>query len=204
MDENQISYEEIDKEIEERAAAKRHKLPHEIFDFAELLLVVLGILLLATTFLFRQTVVDGGSMEPTLQSGERLLISDFFYTPKAGDIIVFQVEEELAAKAHELSANQPLVKRVIATEGQTVRISGGIVYVDGVALEESYTLTDADHKNYYSNMNEITVSEGHIFVLGDHRSNSVDSRRFGEVDERTVLGKVLLRILPLSEFGGVK
>ena len=70
MDENQISYTEIDKEIEDRAAAKRHKLPHEIFDFAELLLIVLAVLLLATTFLFRQTVVIGGSMNPTLREGE--------------------------------------------------------------------------------------------------------------------------------------
>ena len=198
MDENQISYTEIDKEIEERAAAKRHKLPHEIFDFAELLLIVLAVLLLATTFLFRQTVVIGGSMNPTLREGERLLISDFFYTPKAGDIIVFQADSKLASRASEIQENEAIVKRVIATEGQTVRISGGIVYVDGMPLSEDYTASGT------SNMKEITVSEGHIFVLGDNRSNSVDSRRFGEVDERTVLGKVLLRLLPLSSFGGVE
>jgi signal peptidase I len=198
MDENQISYTEIDEEIEARATAKRHKLPHEIFDFAELLLIVLAVLLLATTFLFRQTVVIGGSMNPTLREGERLLISDFFYTPKAGDIIVFQADGELASRANEIQENEAIVKRVIATEGQTVRISGGIVYVDGMPLSEDYTASGT------GNMKEITVSEGHIFVLGDNRNNSVDSRRFGEVDERTVLGKVLLRLLPLSSFGGVE
>lgn len=198
MDENQISYTEIDEEIEKRAAAKRHKLPHEVFDFAELLLVVLAVLLLATTFLFRQTVVIGGSMNPTLREGERLLISDFLYTPKAGDIIVFQADRELASMAPEIHENEAIVKRVIATEGQTVRISGGTVYVDGEPLSENYAASSTDF------MKEITVSEGHIFVLGDNRNSSVDSRRFGEVDERTVLGKVLLRLLPLSSFGGVE
>ena len=203
MDENQISYTEIDEEIEKRAAAKRHKLPHEIFDFAELLLVVLAVLLLASTFLFRQTVVIGRSMQPTLEDGERLLISNFFYTPKTGDIIVFQADEETVRKSNGvLAKNEAVVKRVIATEGQTVRISNGTVYVDGEPLTESYTLSEG--RPIYASMNEITVSEGHIFVLGDNRNNSTDSRRFGEVDERTVLGKVLLRILPFSAFGGVE
>ena len=201
MDENQISYEEIDREMQERAAAKRRRLPHEIFDFAELILVTLALLVLVTTLFIRQTVVVGGSMEPTLKNGEQLFISDLFYTPKAGDIVVVQVDGEIAERFTTLHENEAIIKRVIATEGQTVGIVNGTVYIDGVPLSEDYVLRDGtDHK---LNMPTVTVSEGHIFLMGDHRNNSLDSRWFGEVDERTVIGKILFRFLPLSQFGGV-
>ena len=201
MDENQISYEEIDREMQERAAAKRRRLPHEIFDFAELILVTLALLVLVTTLFIRQTVVVGGSMEPTLKNGEQLFISDLFYTPKAGDIVVVQVDGEIAERFTSLHENEAIIKRVIATEGQTVGIVNGTVYIDGVPLSEDYVLRDGtDHK---LNMPTVTVSEGHIFLMGDHRNNSLDSRWFGEVDERTVIGKILFRFLPLSQFGGV-
>ncbi len=201
MDKNQISYEEIDREIEARAAAKRKRLPHDIFDVAELILITLGLLLLLTTFLFRQTVVIGGSMNPTLLDGERLVISNFFYVPREGDIVVIQVDKELAEKSAILNENEPIVKRVIATGGQTVEIRDGVVFVDGVARLEDYTGgMSYDHFSMAPRL----VSEGHIFVLGDNRGLSHDSVAFGEVDERTVIGKVLFRFLPLSAFGGVR
>ena len=199
MDEYQISYEEIDKEIAERAHKKREKLPHDIFDFVEFFVIAFAIILLIFTFLVRQTVVTGGSMLPTLTEGDRLIISDFFYTPKAGDIVVIQVEDEIAAKRPlVLAENSSIIKRVIATEGQTVAIQRGVVYVDGAPIDADY--------NYYKDfddMKEITVSEGHIFVMGDNRMVSLDSRVLGEIDERTVIGKVLFRIAPLSTFGGI-
>ncbi|MBO7762887.1 MAG: signal peptidase I [Clostridia bacterium] len=201
MDENQISYEEIDREMQERAAAKRRRLPHEIFDFAELILVTLALLVLVTTLFIRQTVVVGGSMEPTLKNGEQLFISDLFYTPKAGDIVVVQVDGEIAERFTTLHENEAIIKRVIATEGQTVGIVNGTVYIDGVPLSEDYVLRDGTDQKL--NMPTVTVSEGHIFLMGDHRNNSLDSRWFGEVDERTVIGKILFRFLPLSQFGGV-
>lgn len=201
MDENQISYEEIDREIEERAAAKRRRLPHEIFDFAELVLITLAILVFVTTLFIRQTVVIGGSMEPTLKNGEQLFISDLFYTPQSGDIVVAQVDDTIADRYTALKENEAIIKRVIATEGQTVGIVNGTVYVDGVPLKEDYVLRDGIDQKL--NMPTVTVSEGHVFLMGDHRNNSLDSRWFGEVDERTVIGKVLFRFLPLSQFGGV-
>ncbi|MBR7095742.1 MAG: signal peptidase I [Clostridia bacterium] len=201
MDENQISYEEIDREIEERAAARKKNRPHEIFDFTELVLVTLSIILLCSLFLFRQTVVAGGSMEGTLSDGERLLISDFFYTPKAGDVVVVQIEDDIADAYAELERNEAIIKRVIATEGQTVAVIGGVVYVDGAPLKEDYVLRDGYDSR--AEMAPVTVSEGHIFLMGDHRNSSLDSRYFGEVDERTVIGKVLFRILPFSRFGGI-
>lgn len=199
MDENQISYEEIDKEIAERANTKRQKLPHDIFDFVEFFVIALAVILLVFTFLIRQTVVTGGSMLPTLNEGDRLIISDFFYTPKTGDIVVIQVEDDIAAKRPQvLAEDSSIIKRVVATEGQTVSIQNGTVFVDGEPLDFEFSyFKDAD------SMEEITVSEGHIFVLGDNRRVSLDSRALGEIDERTVIGKVLFRLAPLSSFGGI-
>lgn len=202
MDNNQISYEEIDREIEARAVAKRKRLPHDIFDVAELVLIVLALLLLVTTFLFRQTVVIGGSMNPTLLDRERLVISNLFYVPKSGDVVVIQVDAETAKRATSLEENEAIIKRVIATGGQTVEIRGGVVFVDGEALSEEYTSASKDARHF--TMEKLTVSEGHIFVLGDNRASSLDSTYFGEVDARTVIGKVLFRALPLSEFGGIR
>lgn len=200
MDENQISYEEIDKEIEERAHKRRQKLPHDIFDFVEFFVIAFAVILLAFTFLVRQTVVTGGSMRPTLENEDRLIISNLFYTPKAGDIVVIQIDDDIAAKRPTvLEKDSSIIKRVIATEGQTVSIQNGSVYVDGALLDADFSyLSDND------SMAEITVSEGHIFVLGDNRSVSLDSRVLGEIDKRTVIGKVLFRLAPFSEFGGIK
>ena len=207
MDENQLSYEEIDREIEERSAARRKKLPHDVFDVVEFFVIAFAVILLLGTFFFRQTIVSGTSMQNTLQSGDRLIVSNFFYTPKAGDVVVVQLEDDITERfPRSLFAGQSIVKRVIATEGQTIALVNGAVFVDGVRLdEEEYRyLTGLDD---YANMKEFTVPEGHVFLLGDHRDASLDSRAFlaagTVVDERTVLGKVLFRVYPFSSFGGI-
>ena len=171
------------------------------YDFLEMFVITMCALLLVFSFLFRQTVVKGGSMNETLADGERLLISDVFYTPKPGDIIVFQ--------ALDTQHTYPLVKRVIAVEGQTVAVFSDGIYVDGVRLSEEYVYFSSPSYSYQS-FGEITpgvtytVPENQLFVLGDHRDDSLDSRYFGFIDERTVLGRVILRIAPLSKFGTVK
>ena len=198
MDENQISYEEIDREMQERAAAKRRRLPHEIFDFAELILVTLALLVLVTTLFIRQTVVVGGSMEPTLKNGEQLFISDLFYTPKAGDIVVVQVDGDIAGRFTSLHENEAIIKRVIATEGQEVNIdfTTGTVYVDGEVLQEDYILSAtlrAEGMQF-----PLIVSEGCVFVMGDNRADSMDSRdpEIGLIDVREILGKAFFLLLP--------
>ncbi len=148
-------------------------------------------------FAIRLVGVDGQSMYPTLQDGDRLtLLSNFVYRPEVGDIVV------LKAPGFEQG---PLVKRVIAMDGQTVDIDfeTGDVWVDGVLLDEPYI---NDPTTRYEGVNfPLTVPEGYVFVLGDNRLHSSDSRdpSIGCIDKRYVLGKALQVIYPISRFGGV-
>ena len=161
------------------------------------LLCLLGVILLVFLFCFRVVVVSGTSMNNTLNDGDYLLmLGNLFYTdPQRGDIIV-------ASKAG-YEDGFPIVKRVIATEGQTVDIDfqSGIVYVDGVALEESYTnglTTDKEGVQF-----PLTVSEDCVFVLGDNRGVSMDSRnpKIGLIDSREILGKAIFLFWPGADMG---
>lgn len=174
---------------------KKADASDERFDFAELFIFTLALVLLAMSFLFRHSVVDGSSMSHTLENGEHLIVSDLFYTPARGDIIVFSDY----TKGDDLK--KPLVKRVIAMGGDTVRITPEAVYVNGERLSETYAFIGSGIYRYEPM--EYTVSEGHLFVMGDNRVYSRDSRSFGEISEDAVLGKVLLRIMPFSKFGTV-
>ncbi len=157
-------------------------------DIVFALVIVMGLLLLA----FRLIMVDGASMENTLLNGDyMLLVSNLFYKePAAGDVVV------VSKQAY--SNGKPIVKRIIATEGQTVDIDfeEGIVYVDGVALDEPYTKTATNLKE--GQVFPQTVADGCVFVMGDNRNNSKDSRstQIGQVDKREVLGKVVYLLFP--------
>ena len=182
--------------VEEKDSAGK-----SFFEFVEMFVIAIAVILLFFSFFLRQTVVDGESMQNTLQNEERLLISDFFYTPKKGDIVVFQ--------SHVTGKSYPLVKRVIATAGDTVRMETNGIYINGALLNEPYVFTDHFYNAYTGAHHSIklsvtyTVGEGELFVLGDHRDKSYDSRDFGFIAEEDVLGRVLLRITPLSRFGTV-
>ena len=133
-----------------------------------------------------------GTLELTV-SGNSLLEMGYEY----GDIVIARKES---------FDEEPIVKRVIATEGQRVALVNGVVYVDGERVDESdYRYCPGIDRK--ANMKEVTVPEGHVFLLGDHRDASLDSRAFLEkglmVDERTVIGKVLFRVYPFSDFGGI-
>lgn len=162
------------------------------FDFLEMIVYVLCFVVLITTFLFRPAVVQHSSMSKTLEENDTLIISNLFYTPKRGDIIVFQDPN--------IDKGQALVKRIIAVEGDTVEVIGGRVTVNGVYQKESYVYFSGT--DYHAPI-EITVPKGKLFVMGDHRDYSLDSRNFGCVDEDSVIGRVLFRILPLDKFGSV-
>ena len=182
-----------------------------LFEYVEMFVFAALAVILLMTFAFRLCVVSGPSMNNTLQNGERLIVSDLFYTPKAGDIIVFHQTSEV-----DDTFNEPIVKRVIATGGQHVKIDYDAkkVFVSNDSTFSEDEIIDESTYAYFSGNTwklrgdeEFHVPEGHLFVMGDNRNNSADSRdqlRVGFVDERRVLGKVLWRITPFNAMGRVE
>ncbi|MCL2486429.1 MAG: signal peptidase I [Oscillospiraceae bacterium] len=173
----------------------------EAFEWLEAIAFALAIVVLLFTFVFRVVSINGSSMVPTLHDKDRVIMTGkFLYTPKDGDVII------IAGLAQEDSAkySKPLVKRVIATEGQTVDFTAdGHVILDGAVLEESFDLINntGDAFDY-----PLTVPAGNVFVLGDNRNNSMDSRvkSIGLVTTNHILGKVRLRIFPFGDISVIK
>ncbi len=163
-------------------------------DLRDLLVIIASFMLVYVLF-FRAVVVVGDSMNDTLVNGDRLLlISRMLYrNPQQGDIIV--------ASKDSFRDGEPIVKRVIATEGQVVDIdfNTGTVYVNGEALQEDYISTPTISNS--SVKFPLTVPKGCVFVLGDNRMNSLDSRssQVGLIDEREILGKVIFLLIPGSD-----
>lgn len=174
---------------------KKPRRIDSVFDLVELFVFTLLAVMLITSFFFRHSVVEGRSMENTLKDGEHLIISDFFYTPERGDIVV--------CEDYTTAIRKPIVKRVIAVAGDRIVIKpSGEIYVNGKLLDESdYLFIDRPYYKYKEC--DMIVPEGKIFVMGDHRNSSTDSRDIGAVSEDSVLGKVLLRFYPFNRFGTV-
>lgn len=171
----------------------------ELFEWLECIVFSLVAVVLIFTFVFRIVGVDGRSMVPTLQDQDRLVISHMFYTPKQGDIIVI---------TQPTAVNEPLIKRIIAKAGQKVDIdfSTGTVYVDDSPLSEPY-INELTTNSATCNIDlPVTVPEGKVFVMGDNRNNSRDSRdsSIGMIDERYILGKAFFRVYPLNKIGPVE
>lgn len=170
----------------------------EIYDWIQCLATALIICVILFVFFIRIIDVSGTSMYPTLNNGDKMLVSDLFYTPKVGDIVVF--------KSDTYDPDKALVKRSSPQRGRRSisTLTGGLVYVDGVAIEEDYiselTTTKLDF------IGPKTVPEGCVFVMGDNRNMSTDSRKaeIGMVDNRLILGRVYCVLFPLSELGWVK
>ena len=174
-------------------AAREQRFRLEVYEWIHCLIIALVVCVITFVFFIRIIDVSGTSMNPTLNNGDKMLVSNVLYKPKAGDIVVF--------KKDSYDPNKALVKRVIATEGQVININfeTGAVFVDGVELKEDY-IRDLTY-NKLDFIGPQTVPEGCVFVMGDHRNNSTDSRRFGEISVESILGKVLLRVYPLRDFG---
>jgi len=171
------------------------KKGREAYEWVQALVCSVLAVVVVFTFVIRLIGVDGRSMVPTLQNGDRLMVlnSMLYDDYKYGDIVVLRKETFL---------HDPIVKRVIATEGQEVDInfSTGAVFVDGELLEEDYI----NEPTYLEEGTEfpLTVPEGSIFVMGDNRNHSSDSRdsRLGTVDTRYVIGKAVLLAFPGPDY----
>jgi signal peptidase I len=164
------------------------KMEKVVWEYLQSVLLAIVLALLIITFVVQSFIVTGPSMEPTLYSGERLLINKFIYRftePARGDIVVFHPQAR---------PREDYIKRVIAVAGETVEIRDGKVWVDGGALVEPYIKEPT-----YGQFGPVRVPRGKIFVLGDNRNNSQDSRYqdVGLVSLKSVIGKSALRYWPL-------
>lgn len=197
---------------EKHDAAKQSFLD-DLADMAESVIYAVFLVLLIFTFLFRIATVEGTSMVPTLQEDDRLVVSNLLYKPEQGDIIIINSENShlFADDSQTEVAEAPglgkrIVKRIIAVEGQTVDIDFdlGIVYVDGNQIYESY-IADLTTRNEGAFDYPITIPEGYMFVMGDNRLWSKDSRHpeVGLISNDDVMGHVILRISPFDNFGFV-
>ena len=185
-------------------------------------MIAFAVALLIKSFLVQAFYIPSASMEPTLKVGDRVLVekvSGYFGDPGRGDVVVFErdvdamgaVEEpdepfwtDIANAVRSLfgfptSGSQDFIKRVIAIEGDTIRASDGVVYLNGSPLDEPYLPEGTETSDF----GRVEVGEGEIFVMGDNRANSDDSRSSGPISESSVVGRAVIVIWPPSEFGGV-
>ena len=170
----------------------------ELYDWILCLLFALIVCVLLFAFVFHVIDVVGSSMVPTLHNGDKMLVSGLLYKPKAGDIVIF--------KKAEYDPNRALVKRVIATEGQEINMdfANGIVYIDGEPIAEEYINELTFNKLDF--IGPKTVPEGCVFVMGDNRNASIDSRKseIGMLDTRLIIGRAYYVIYPLSVLRAIK
>ncbi len=172
-----------------------------IFDIAEIFVFVLCAVMIITGILFRHSIVVGESMKTTLDDGDHLIISDVFYTPSRGDIIVF---EDYSTPLHNA-----VIKRVIGLPGETVEVlfnedgSALVIKIDGEIIDDSHAYYGGGQLTVCP---PVTLGENEVFVLGDNRCNSTDSRNasVGPINIDAILGKLIVRIYPIDKFGTVK
>ena len=212
----------------------------ETFDWVQTFCQALFAVVILFTFLFRFVTVDGHSMDETLADRDRLVISDIAYTPERGDIVVIHdTETEIVqpvivnAETGETEYRRvpafrgPIIKRIIATEGETVVVDYDnwqitVTDINGVShvLEEPYVnferMTAAEtlvplpvpnrliYPRSVGHLEEHVVAEGCVFVCGDNRAHSLDSRYVGDIDARKILGKALWRVFPFTSFGPIE
>lgn len=164
------------------------RVREEILAWARAIITAAIYATLIVTFLFQVARVEGQSMAPTLQNQDRLIINKLAYqmgSPRRGDIVMLY---------YPADPEKSFVKRVIAEAGDTVRISDGIVFLNSVPLQDSYV--PADYRGHDDWGPEV-IPEGYYFVMGDHRNDSSDSRQWGMVPKRYIVGRVQLRWWPV-------
>ena len=167
-----------------------------IFDFMRCLFFAISVVVICLTFIFRLVGVEGSSMEDTLSTNDKVIVTNLFYTPTNHDIVVI---------SHGAEYEKPIIKRVIATEGQTLKLDyeNERIIVDGVVLDEPYIKGTTFSDNYSNYDIPEVVPKGKIFVMGDNRKVSLDSRstEIGLIDVDNVIGKAQFVAFPFNNFG---
>jgi signal peptidase I len=192
------------------------QLMSELYEWIEAIVFAFVFVILLFTFVFRVVGVEGISMKNTLnrevvvesQTLDRIIITNFNYVPKQGDIIVLATNKNIETSNNNYSSRKnsvPYIKRIIALAGQTVNIVNGEVYVDGIKKKENYIIGLSYIKGDVKF--PIKVPPNCVFVMGDNRQNSFDSRwsrdagGVGMLDTRNILGKAVFRIFPFNQLG---
>lgn len=167
-----------------------------IYDWVRCIIFAIAIVIVCLTFVFRLVNVDGSSMYDTLSSDDKVIVTNFMYTPKTNDIVVI---------SHGAQYANPIIKRVIATEGQSVKLDyeNDRIIVDGIVIDEPYIDGSAFSGNIGDNEIPDVIPEGKIFVMGDNRKVSMDSRstKIGLIDVNDVIGKAQVVAFPFDHIG---
>jgi signal peptidase I len=187
-----------DTDAEDADAQPRRRWRRTILEWLGVIGGGIAIALLVEAFLIQAFWIPSPSMEPTLGVGDRVLVNKLsynFHDVNRGDVVVF--ERPPGASTGENGEIKDLIKRVIAIEGDTIEARDGNVYVNGKQIEENYlepgTPTD--------NLPLTTIPDGRVFVMGDNRTNSEDSRIFGPIAEDDIVGRAFIRVLPITDIG---
>lgn len=182
--------------IQEPVQGQAASMKKEIWEWIKALVIAAALVILIRLFIFAPFIVEGGSMEPNFHTGERLIVNKLIYEirkPERGEIIVFHAP-----------AGLDYIKRVIALPGETVKIQDNKVYVNGKELNEPYIQAAIDEhaktgEKYNRDYSETVVPDGTVFVLGDNRLNSTDSRKIGPVADDKIVGRADIRFWPLKK-----
>lgn len=207
---------ESEDQVEKKETSRSRRFLRSVLDVFIVLAAAALIAIFLQSFFIKAFLIPSASMNPTLQVGDRVMVDRvtyYFRKPRRGDIVVFRHPpsnpaalnttnpfywpfEQIGETLHLTHrGTTPYVKRVVATEGETVELRKGILYVDGKQVNEKYVVESS------SDFGPVKVGKGMLFVMGDNRPNSYDSRYWGQVPIRSVIGRVFLRWWPLSRFG---
>ena len=195
IEDNSDDVQTVDKAVDEKEAKDYIVVNNSlsvgiVYYLVRSVIIAVVVIIILLTFFFRIVNVDGRSMMNTLLDGDKVIVTNFMYEPQNNDIVVISHVEEY---------DKPIIKRVIATEGQTLRIDfeNERIYVDGTLLDEPYVSSELKEGN--TEIPEV-IPEGKIFVMGDNRLDSLDSRysEIGLIDEDNIIGKAQFVVLPIS------
>ena len=184
-----------DSRNKEKVELNRSKGAGALYDWIKTILITFAIFAFIFLFVFRIVRVDGPSMNSTLENGDMVILTNIFYTPRDGDIVVV---------SHAAEHEKPIIKRVIATEGQTLQLDyeNDRVIVNGVILDEDYINNGITFGSIYPDY-EIpeTIPKGKVFVMGDNRRESKDSRdhRIGLINSEDIIGKAQVLMYPFGD-----